>query len=111
MRHSAEAVVASIIQDSVSPPVPRLTDGTEIQTPPPQCTAASSSPPLDIVIPAENGTVASLASQTPIKEALYQCIFCRRRFARKGAMWDCAERHLIREETQAMLCPIPEFKP
>jgi hypothetical protein len=73
-----------------------------IQTPPPPYVAVVDS----TAIPAGGGVVAPSASRKPIRP--HECIFCGRRFTRKGKVWDCAERHLKRRTTEIVPCPYPE---
>jgi hypothetical protein len=94
----------SMIPNPVSPPVPMPSDAAVIQTPPPPYVAVVDS----AAIPAGGGVVAPSASRTPIRP--HECIFCGRRFTRKGKMWDCAERHLKRRTTEIVPCPYPECK-
>jgi len=102
---------ASMIQDPVSPPapMPMPADAAVIQTPPPPYTPVANSGSLHAATPGGQSCPPPVSREsTP--EGQHECIFCGRRFTRKGTMWNCTERHLMRRRTEAVPCPVPTCK-
>ncbi|RYP50237.1 hypothetical protein DL769_010977 [Monosporascus sp. CRB-8-3] len=68
----------------------------------------SSDPDPAAAIPGKCRTAVLPASKP--REVQHECMYCGRRFTRKGTMWNCAERHLRRRKTEAVPRPDPECK-
>ncbi|KAJ2893428.1 hypothetical protein MKZ38_008686 [Zalerion maritima] len=104
----------SMIRDTMSsPPVPP--EAAEIQTPPPPYSAVANSHPVHVGghPPHADEPGENRRNPTPHQEPAkirHECIFCRRRFTRRGTMWDCVERYLKRCKGGVVPCPCPECK-
>ncbi|KAK3936910.1 hypothetical protein QBC46DRAFT_394045 [Diplogelasinospora grovesii] len=55
------------------------------------------------------GPETSVSTASPRLTGNHECIFCGRRFTRKGTVWNCAERYLKKRKTDVP-CPRPECK-
>jgi len=100
---------ASMIQDPISPSA-MPPDAAVAQEPPPSYTTVDNGRFSNAAIPGVNGTGALPVCGRLTPRARHECIFCGRRFTRKGTMWNCAERHLKRRPTDAVPCPDPGCK-
>ncbi|RYP47360.1 hypothetical protein DL768_006571 [Monosporascus sp. mg162] len=99
----------SMIQDTVTTPTSVAPGVSEVQTPPPPYTAVANSHPVHADVP-RGGETTLTPRPRQLAKTQHECMFCGRRFTRKGTMWDYVERHLKRRKTDAVPCPRRECK-
>lgn len=98
---------ARMIQDPVSPSVPMPLATDAFQEPPPPYSAIDKPGIAYTAVLGRSSMSSRPAAQQPTPRRPHECLFCRRRFTRKGKMWDCTQRHLMRRPTEAVPCPDP----